>query len=170
MKPWFKSLRHFISARRAYLQSVPIRVDPEANFNNIWYHSYSSKMRFRPSQLGRKWVCLTFVGVYRYKGGSLKWFGIRCLFSLFVIGKSNLRGVNCTFGVFGGHNHCFTELNKFPMNTNGCLINHSIFVINVRHLVTFFVGSNEFPFEINKLLLRFSGHMHVGRRSISYFL
>ena len=29
MKPWFRSLRHFIRARRAYLNSIPVRVDAE---------------------------------------------------------------------------------------------------------------------------------------------
>ena len=29
MKPHFRSLRHFIQARKAYLNSIPVRVDSE---------------------------------------------------------------------------------------------------------------------------------------------
>ena len=51
---------------------------------------------------------------------------------------------------------------------NGFLTSQSIFNINTKDLVNYFVGENDFPYPINRLILKFSGHLHVGKRSLSW--
>ena len=40
----------FVQARRAFLMSRFSRVDPECFQNNVWDHTYSSSIMFRPSK------------------------------------------------------------------------------------------------------------------------
>ena len=47
MKPHFRSLRHFITARKAYLSSIPVRVDIYAHLRRDFEYRPSRSSRFR---------------------------------------------------------------------------------------------------------------------------
>ena len=66
MKPYFKSIRHFIQARKMYLYSIPVRYDAECFSNNIYDH-----------------LCRTLE--YRTSLGSLKSLGTWVLFKGLII-------------------------------------------------------------------------------------
>ena len=53
MKPYFKSIRHFIQARKMYLYSIPVRYDAECFTNNIYDH-FCRTLEYRTSRGKRK--------------------------------------------------------------------------------------------------------------------